>query len=334
MLLGDEEEEEGEKGKSEGVEGLGIKDALGRGASVETAALSGFGSEDEDGAEEEEDDEDEDEEEQRQRQRRWMGPKAAAAPGGVGSCLPPLKLLLRRPARALQAPAANYVHRQLSPEELKPYLLQHGARSMAYGHLHRAQKHFEVRTENRQTPVTGSRGPVKSRAAATCMCPSPHAPQHQSAELKRLPRVYPPTNPLKTDIPTPPNPGARPRRRLLLLGPLPRGPRRLRRRRPPGQPRRDARPAPTLPRNGARDEALLHRVGACETRFGAHGLGRHGLRQRLLRCVHQLLLHVFFFILSIRSSQSHPIILDRSAEDGKCTHAYVGEHAAAFAFLD
>lgn len=56
------------------------------------------------------------------------------------SCLPRAKLF-----KLTRAPwVAGYEHERLTLERLESYLRQHGGRSMAYGHLHKAQRHFEV----------------------------------------------------------------------------------------------------------------------------------------------------------------------------------------------
>lgn len=47
-------------------------------------------------------------------------------------------------AAEAQKPRSSYQHVKLDLERIRPYLEEHGTHSMAYGHLHKAQYHFEV----------------------------------------------------------------------------------------------------------------------------------------------------------------------------------------------
>lgn len=85
---------------------------------------------------------------QRQRQRclRTVTKGALEAGAAVAdvlappSCLPFLSSLRPKPREA------PYQHVKLRLDRIRPYLEQHGAHGMAYGHLHKAQFQFEVRT--------------------------------------------------------------------------------------------------------------------------------------------------------------------------------------------
>ena len=111
-----------------------------------SSSSSWEGSEDGDGEEAWEDDHDADRrlaQRLRLAKEQWAAEQDAAAVGPhvAPSCLPfsPWRRMLRSRRR----PPA-YVHTQLPLGRLEPYLREHGFGSMAYGHLHKAQRHFEV----------------------------------------------------------------------------------------------------------------------------------------------------------------------------------------------
>lgn len=113
-----------------------------------TASSSSWGSRSEGEEDRDEGEEDHDAERRlaqrlRLAKKKWEAEtqQQQAADGGsvpTASCFPAAKLLLLKPRR----PA--YAHVQLPLERLEPYLREYGTRSMAYGHLHKAQRHFEV----------------------------------------------------------------------------------------------------------------------------------------------------------------------------------------------